>query len=100
MALDCQKEILALDEELWGQASDEGGDGSEQAQKMLANRVTATAKVASTLLRLLQAEEALAAFEGSRALICSLKDPKLRFLCNKQVLLNMGTAATCLGRAE
>ena len=97
MTLDSHQEMLVLDEELWSEASDEGGDGSEQAQQMLSKRIGSTVKVGSTLVHLLQHEEALAVFESSRGLIRSLKDPNHY---NKQVLLNMGTAATCLGRAE
>jgi len=91
---------VQLEEELLEQVASEGGDGSEKAQQQLAHTVVATAQVGTILLRMGQAEEALATFERARGIISTIKNPAQRYSCDKQVLHSSAMAASHLGRYE
>ena len=97
-ALAAQKELLLLVQELWSQAANESGDGSELAQRVLGDRAVAEAKAGTILLRMGQAEEALAVFERAREVIRTIKDPTRRSFYEKQVLQNSAVAAAHVGR--
>jgi tetratricopeptide (TPR) repeat protein len=64
----------------------------------LAHTVVATAQVGTILLRMGQAEDALATFERARGIISTIKNPAQRYLCDKQVLHRSAMAASHLGR--